>query len=132
MLPFKSQSYDIHYRVLFLGLTGLMDEFIRLAKTDRKDKLNEANKPANQVKNRYKNVYPYDDARVKSSMKPGVDESDYINANYVDIYMFKDKFIATQAPLEGTIGDFWRMIWKQNSQTVVMLSEEYEDGQVMK
>ena len=132
MLPFKSQSYDIFYRVLFLGLTGLMDEFIRLAKTDRKDKFQEANKPVNQVKNRYKNVYPYDDTRVKLSMKPGVEGSDYINANYVDSYMFKDMFIATQAPLEGTIGDFWRMIWEQNSQTVVMLSKEYEGGQVMK
>ena len=58
-----------------------MDEFIRLAKTDRKDKFQEANKTVNQVKNRYKNVYPYDDTRVKLSMKPGVDGSDYINAN---------------------------------------------------
>ena len=41
-------------------------------------------------------------------------------------------FIATQAPLEGTIGDFWRMTWEQNSQTVVMLSKEYEGVQVMK
>ena len=132
MLPFKSQSYDIFYRVLFLGLTGLMNEFIRLAKTDRKDKFHEANKPVNQVKNRYKNVYPYDDTRVKLSMKPGVDGSDYINANYVDSYMFKDMFIASQAPLKGTIIDFWRMIWEQNSQTVVMLSKEYEGGQVKK
>ena len=46
--------------------------------------------------------------------------------------MFKDMFIATQAPLEGTIGDFWRMTWEQNSQTVVMLSKEYEGVQVMK
>ena len=108
-----------------------MDEFIRLAKTDWKDKFHEANKSVNQVKNRYKNVYPYDDTRVKLSMKPGVEGSDYINANNVDSYMFKDMFIATQAPLEGTIGDFWRMIWEQNSQTVVMLSKEYEGGQVM-
>ena len=41
-------------------------------------------------------------------------------------------FIATQTPLEGTIGDFWRMTWEQNSQTVVMLSKEYEGVQVMK
>lgn len=76
MLPFKSQSYDISHRVLFLGLTGLMNEFIRLAKTDRKDKFQQANKPVNQVKNRYRNVYPYDDTTVKLSKKPGVDGRD--------------------------------------------------------
>ena len=35
----------------------------------------------NQIKNRYKNVYSYDNTRVKLSMRPGVDGSDYINAN---------------------------------------------------
>ena len=53
MFPFQSQSYDIQDRVLFLGYTDLMDEFIGVAKTDRKDKFQEANKPVNQVKNRY-------------------------------------------------------------------------------
>ena len=45
--------------------------------------------------------------------------------------MFKDMFIVSQAPLEGTTGDFWRMIWEQNSQTV-MLSKEYEGGRIKK
>ena len=38
---------------IVLGYTDLMDEFIGVAKTDRKDKFQEANKPVNQVKNRY-------------------------------------------------------------------------------
>ena len=33
-----------------------MDEFIRLAKTDKNDRFNEANKAVNQSKNRFKNV----------------------------------------------------------------------------
>ena len=132
MLSFKSESYDILYRVLFLGLTCLMDEFIRLAKTNRKDTFEESNKTVHQFKNRYKNIYPYDGTRVKLSMKPGVNRSDYINAICVDSYMFKDMFIATQASLEGTIDDFWRIIWEENSQTVVLLSKEYEGGKVMK
>lgn len=55
MLPFKShdKSYDIQDRVLLLGYTDLMDEFIGITKTDRKDKFQEANKRVNQVKNRY-------------------------------------------------------------------------------
>ncbi|XP_057299709.1 receptor-type tyrosine-protein phosphatase F-like isoform X2 [Hydractinia symbiolongicarpus] len=112
------------------GMTGLMEEFIKLAKTDKKDKFQEANKNVNQTKNRYKNVYPYDETRVRLSQRPGSEGSDYINANYIDSYAAKDYFIATQAPLESTIGDFWRMIWEQNCATIVMLSKEVEGGQV--
>ena len=65
-----------------------MDEFIWLAKTDRKDKFHEANKPVEYVKNRYKNVYPYEDTRFKISMKRGVDGGNYINANYIDGYIY--------------------------------------------
>ena len=74
--------------------------------------------------------YPYDDTRVRLSQRPGVEGSDYINANYIDSYGCKDYFIATQAPLESTIGDFWRMIWEQNCGTIVMLSKEFEGQQV--
>ena len=111
-------------------MTGLMEEFIRLAKTDKKDKFTEANRNINQAKNRYKNVYPYDDTRVRISQRPGVEGSDYINANYIDSYAAKNSFIATQAPVEATIADFWRMIWEQNCGTIVMLSKECEGGQV--
>lgn len=111
-------------------MTGLMEEFIRLAKTDKKDRFNEANKTVNQSKNRYKNVYPYDETRVRLSQKPAIEGSDYINANYIDSYAHKDYFIATQAPLESTVGDFWRMIWEQNCETIVMLTKEVEGQQV--
>ena len=78
----------------------------------------------------YLHRYPYDDTRVRLSQRPGVEGSDYINANYIDSYGCKDYFIATQAPLESTIGDFWRMIWEQNCGTIVMLSKEFEGQQV--
>ena len=107
-----------------------MEEFIRLAKIDRKDRFTQANKPVNSNKNRYKNIYPYDDTRVKLFQRPGVEGSDYINANYIDSYGYKDYFIATQAPLESTVGDLWRMIWEQNCGTIVMLTKEFEGQQV--
>ena len=107
-----------------------MDEFIRLAKADTGHKFQEANRQCNQNKNRYKNVYPYDETRVRLTQKPGADGSDYINANFIDGYITKQAFIATQAPLPNTIPDFWRMIWEQACHTIVMLSNEQESGKV--
>ena len=83
-----------------------------------------------QNKNRYEVLYPCDDTRVKLQQNPGVLGSDYINANYVDSYQFRNSFVATQAPIECTIKDFWKMVWEQNSKTIVVLCKEYEKGEV--
>ena len=56
--------------------------------------------------------------------------SDYINASYIDTYTQKKSFIATQAPLVGTVSDFWRMIYENESWVIVMLGQEIEKGQV--
>ena len=36
--------------------------------------------------------------------------SDYINASFVDGYKDRSGYIATQAPMENTVDDFWRMV----------------------
>ena len=41
------------------------------------------------------------------------------------------RYIATQAPLEDTRGDFWRMIWEQQSRVVIMLTDLEEQGLVI-
>ena len=108
-----------------------MDEFIQLSNININHRAEEGKRVANQMKNRYGGLYPYDDTRVKLTLRPGIDWSDYINANYVDSFLQKDRFIATQAPLEHTFEDFWRMIWEQNCQTIVMVSREREKKQVI-
>lgn len=40
------------------------------------------------------------------------------------------EFIAAQGPLPHTVGDFWRLVWEQQSQTLVMLTNCVESGQV--
>ncbi len=40
------------------------------------------------------------------------------------------RYIATQAPLEDTRGDFWRMVWEQQTRVIVMLTDLEEQGLV--
>ncbi|CAB4003337.1 partial, partial [Paramuricea clavata] len=113
------------------GVPRVEEEFQRLGRSVVPPALfKAANMNCNKQKNRYANVLPYDESRVKLSLIPGVEGSDYINANYVDGYMKKKAFIATQAPIPDTIADFWRMVWQECSLTIVMLSNEMESGRI--
>ena len=105
-------------------MSSLFEEFILLANADKKEMLTEASKAMNQSKNRYKNILPYDNSRVLLIPYPGVEGSDYINASFIDSYLYKDHFIATQTPLEETGADFWRMAWEHNTVIVVMLIKD--------
>ncbi|XP_073837740.1 protein tyrosine phosphatase 69D [Musca autumnalis] len=81
----------------------------------------------NIPKNRYPDIKAYDQTRVKLSQVNGIQGSDYINANFVIGYKERKKFICAQGPMETTINDFWRMIWEQHLEIIVMLTnlEEY-------
>ncbi|KAK7491702.1 hypothetical protein BaRGS_00016958 [Batillaria attramentaria] len=80
-------------------------------------------------KNRYANVLPIPETRVRLDKRPGDDTANFINANYVSGYHGDQKtYIATQAPLESTVGDFWRMVWEQQSRAIVMLINLQDNG----
>ncbi|KAH9285187.1 Receptor-type tyrosine-protein phosphatase gamma [Echinococcus granulosus] len=81
--------------------------------------------PDNMAKNRYTNVFPYDHTRV--ILKNGR-KSDYINANYVDGFCRPRAFIAAQGPKDTTFDDFWQMVWDENSNIIVMISNFVERG----
>jgi protein tyrosine phosphatase len=89
----------------------------------------QANLDANKKKNRMVNILPYDSSRVCLEISPGVEGSDYINASFIDGYYTRRAFIATQGPIQETVPDFWHMLWKTNSNTVVMLTKLVEKGQ---
>ncbi|KAF7208245.1 receptor type A [Nothobranchius furzeri] len=81
-----------------------------------------ASKEENKEKNRYVNILPYDHSRVHLLSLEGVPDSDFINASFINGYQEKNKFIAAQGPKEETVNDFWRMIWEQNTITIVMVT----------
>ncbi|XP_071112546.1 tyrosine-protein phosphatase 10D-like [Haliotis cracherodii] len=84
----------------------------------------------NRLRNRYVNILPFDHTRVKlrSLADDDEDDTDYINANYIPGYNSPREFIATQGPMTGTVADFWRMIWEQDVNIIIMLSDLMEKG----
>lgn len=113
-------------------LTEMEIEYKRLSNIKApQSKFHAANLPANKFKNRLVNILPYEATRVVLQCLPNQPEtagSDYINANFIDGYKYRRAYIATQAPLQETIDDFWRMLWEHNSTIVVMLTKLREMG----
>ena len=58
--------------------------------------------------------------------------ADYINANYIsgEVPGSERSYIATQGCLPGTVLDFWKMIWQENTLVIVMTTNEVERGRV--
>ncbi|CDW57593.1 Y phosphatase domain containing protein [Trichuris trichiura] len=85
----------------------------------------EGAKRENSDLNRYRNVLPYDQTRVV------LPESGYINANYVTLSGTDLDLILTQGPLLGTVGDFWKMVWNEHCENIIMLSGFTEGNRAM-
>ncbi|XP_059138093.1 receptor-type tyrosine-protein phosphatase H [Peromyscus eremicus] len=109
---------------------GFAKEYQQLALEGQGESQMTASAPENTSKNRYRNVLPYDWSRVP--LKPLHEEpgSDYINASFIPGLWSPKEFIATQGPLPHTVGDFWRLVWEQQSHTLVMLTNCMESGRV--
>lgn len=113
---------------------GFQQEFEMLPDrfSDRTTKNSDAKE--NVYKNRYPDIKSYDQSRVKLSLANAVLGSDYINANFVLGYKERKKFICAQGPMDSTVTDFWRMIWEQHLEIIVMLTnlEEYNKSKCAK
>nr|KAF6269476.1 protein tyrosine phosphatase receptor type H [Pipistrellus kuhlii] len=109
---------------------GFAEEYQRLALESHGQSQTVALAPENSAKNRYRNVLPYDWSRVALRTLGGAPGSDYINASFMPGLWSSREFIATQGPLPQTVGDFWRLVWEQQSHTLVMLTNCVELGRV--
>lgn len=87
-----------------------------------------AKRNENKYKNRYGNIIAYDHTRVLLEPEGDDPSDDYINANYIDGYKKQRVYIAAQGPSTSTLGDIWRMAWKENAKTIIMLTNVTESG----
>ncbi|XP_051846019.1 receptor-type tyrosine-protein phosphatase H isoform X21 [Antechinus flavipes] len=109
---------------------GFAEEYQQLALEGTGQKQTAAVALENKSKNRFSNVLPYDWSRVPLQPLPGDPSSDYINASFIPGLSGPREYIATQGPLPQTVGDFWRLVWDQQSRTIVMLTNCVESGRV--
>lgn len=59
------------------------------------------------TKNRYRNIWPFEHARVRLQTPREKGGSDYVNASFVHSIVSSRRYIATQGPLDSTFSDFW-------------------------
>ncbi|ESX00907.1 hypothetical protein KL918_004526 [Ogataea parapolymorpha] len=83
-------------------------------------------------KNRYKDIFPYEHARVKIQKYDADDEEldqdeSYINASYLSYPGSQLRYIAAQGPLEETIGDFWKVIFDHKVPLILSLTAQKEN-----
>ncbi|XP_058853626.1 receptor-type tyrosine-protein phosphatase U-like isoform X3 [Acipenser ruthenus] len=96
----------------------------------------DVSKKKNKTKGRHDSLLAHDRHRVKLHPLLGDPNSDYINANYIDIrinregYHRSNHFIATQGPKQESVYDFWRMVWQENCFSIVMITKLVEVGRV--
>ncbi|XP_046582375.1 receptor-type tyrosine-protein phosphatase alpha-like [Haliotis rubra] len=109
-------------------MNHMLEEFKKLPTPDIKSTYC-ASLEENFEKNRYKDVLPFDATRVPLEIEEE-DDSDYINASYIDGYRQGTRYVAAQGPSEETVDDFWRMVWKLNSTKIVMVTNLVEAGKV--
>ncbi|CAJ0962098.1 unnamed protein product, partial [Mesorhabditis belari] len=101
------------------GIEGIRQQYLTL-KTYQPPNFNASSFLVNPTKNRYPDVQCFEDTRVKLTPElPG--EGDYIHANWCKLEGHEKVYIATQAPTEATIVDFWRMCWEHEVVTIVQL-----------
>ncbi|XP_034255910.1 tyrosine-protein phosphatase non-receptor type 11 isoform X2 [Thrips palmi] len=122
---------------LSMGKAGFWEEFESLQQQECRHLFSrkEGQKAENRNKNRYKNILPFDHTRVKlKNIDPNEPGAEYVNANYIKPEEETlpngppKHYIATQGCLPSTMGDFWHMVWQENTRVIVMTTKEVERG----
>ena len=86
---------------------------------------NVATQAENLSRNRFKDVLPYDENRVKLFNPDKDNKAGFINASHLSASVGPDQrfYIAAQGPLPNTIFHFWQMICQCDVHLIVMLTD---------
>uniref|UniRef100_A0A8C7I8S3 Tyrosine-protein phosphatase non-receptor type 13 n=1 Tax=Oncorhynchus kisutch TaxID=8019 RepID=A0A8C7I8S3_ONCKI len=105
----------------------LVREFMALEHLQPFDNCLVGKAPENREKNLYRDILPYDKARVLVG-----DNQDYINASYIRMEVGSEElfYISCQGPLPSTVPDFWQMVWENRSDVIAMMTQDVERGRV--
>ena len=114
-----SKINPITDKSLFREQFEILEEFTPLISTD---KCQAALSDQNLTKNRFKSIVPPDEYRPMLHTPGGQNQTDYINAFFVDSYTLKSAFIVTQTPLPSTVVDFWKLVYDYDINCIVMLN----------
>jgi len=98
----------------------LVEQFANLPFGDSRRSQKFCKSQENFDKNRWPEWEPYDETLVQ------VKDVSYINASHIRMPItssISHDWISTQAPLENTIEHFWKMVWQEKSETILMLTK---------
>ncbi|KAK9511873.1 hypothetical protein O3M35_000446 [Rhynocoris fuscipes] len=111
-----------------LGDSQLFFEFEKIPKQKNNCDFTTATMPENIARNRFNDVVPYEDNRVR--LAPSKENRHgYINASHITATVGSQQrfYIAAQSPLTSTIGAFWQMVWECEVYLVVSLPAPGEE-----
>jgi len=104
----------------------VVKEFERIPKkkVDWESHVNIASMVENVPRNRFKDVVPYDENRVKITNEKD-NRYGYVNASHISATVGNSQrfYIAAQGPLPNTVHNFWAMVLECDVHLIVMLTE---------
>uniref|UniRef100_S4RBZ9 protein-tyrosine-phosphatase n=1 Tax=Petromyzon marinus TaxID=7757 RepID=S4RBZ9_PETMA len=121
---------ELVYHLKAVRKRGIYSEYEEIARQPPTGTFHCSKLPYNFGKNRYTDVLCLDQSRVKLGSSGNDEKMDYINASFMDGYKQHNAYIATQGPIPQTFVDFWRMVWEQRVQVIVMTTRVVERGRV--
>lgn len=111
-----------------LADSQLFFEFDKIPKKKQNSEFTTASMPENSALNRFKDVLPYEDNRLR--LTPSRENKyGYINASHITATVgSKQRFyIAAQGPTRQTLPHFWQCVWEAEVYLVVQLTDPTED-----